>query len=865
MNYFQEDVKLIFESLNSSEKGLSTEEAQARAEKFGLNEVISTKKINPLKIFLKQFNDFISYTLIFAAAFSIFIGEINDSLLIIFILFANAIIGFYQEFSAEKSIEALKKLNLVQTKVFRDNQLIEIDAKNLVPGDVIFLDSGDKVPADCRIISSEKLHINEALLTGESEPVSKNSDTLKENLTISEQFNMAFTSTIVVQGTAKAIVVDTGMKTEIGKIAELVDESERTLTPLQVKLDAFGKRLTFIVLGICLAVFLTLFFTQSNSFKDTIGFALIAISLAVAAVPTALPAVVTVALSLGVKRLLQNKSLVRKLASVESLGSCDVICSDKTGTLTKNEMTVKFAWTFDAEAKISGSGYEPIGEISNEIPKILFEIGKFCNKSGLYVEDGEWQISGNPTEAALLVAAKKAKINSEIEVLKEIPFDSERKRMSVLVKKNGELYVFTKGAPDYLLYFCNSYLENGKKHILNLEHREIIDEKLEEYAGNALRTLAFAYKKITRIEEFTEENLCFVGIQAMIDPPRDEVPAAIKTARKAGIRTIMITGDNPHTATAIAKQIGVKGKTVTGKEMAEMNDDELSAVLETDANIFARVVPEHKYRIVSLLQKKSHVVAMTGDGVNDAPALKKADIGIAIGSGTDVAKEAADFILMGNSFSHIVAAIREGRGIYENIQKSIMLLLSGNIGEVVIIFLSVILGFNLPLTTVLLLWINLITDGAPALAFSVDPYNQKIMLRQPIHKNVGILPRAKLLLILFLGIIGSLVALFLFDYFGGNSGKLELGQTVVFNFVVFYEVLLVFIIRQEFYVKQFSNLWLWASIGFTAVLQLILMYTPANEIFKIVPLGIEEIIGIIIGGAVFYASYLSYHLVRKLI
>ncbi len=856
MDYYKKSSTQIIDELNSTKIGLTQEESTKRLKKYGLNTITTKSKISAWKIFIDQFKSFIIYILIFAIAISVLIDEYIDAAIIVIILLLNAGIGFFQELNAQNSLEALKNLVKVKAKVYRNKNLIEIDSTQLVKGDIIFLEAGDKVPADCRLIESNKLRVIEGSLTGESLPVEKNIDIIKKDIEIGDMTNMVFSSTSIAQGTAHAIVVKTAMETEIGKITDLVASVEEEATPLQKKLDEFGKKLGLLVIFICIVIFVVAFSREFliNGFstKGILDISLIAISLAVAAVPEGLPAVVTVALSVGVKRLLKKKALVRNLSSVETLGLCDVICTDKTGTLTQNQMTVRENWTYDGESKFEGVGYNPIGVITGKINNKLLEIGNLCNNASLFKKDNLWQISGDPTEAALIVSSRKAKINiSNFKRIDELPFDSKRKLMSVLIEnKNGKLETLTKGAPDKILEICSHILINGKEVKLEKNIKKEIIEKNDKLASKAMRVLAFAYKKSKSKNDFSEKNLVFVGLQAMIDPPRPDVIEAIAKTKKAGIRVIMITGDYKNTAKAIGEEIGIIGNCLAGEEIDKLNDFELTKKLNSNYNIFARVIPQHKQRIVKLLQKEKHIVAMTGDGVNDAPALKKADIGIAVGSGTEVAKEASDFVLLDDSFSNIVNAVEEGRGIYDNIQKSIMLLLSGNLGEVLIIFLAVLFGMSLPLTAILLLWINLITDGAPALAFSVDPYGKDIMEKKPKSTIEGILPPRKLAIMGFLGIVATTIALILFNYYSKIS--LELGQTIVFNFVVLYEICLVFMIRKSYGTKLFSNIWLWVSVIISLILQALIMYTDLSKIFEIVPLSFEQI-GVLIGASILFA------------
>jgi Ca2+-transporting ATPase len=857
----------LFQELQTARTGLTGQEAARRLAAEGYNELRSKTAIRPLAIFLNQFKSFIIYILLFAVLFALLIGEFVDSIIILVILLANALLGFFQEISAHRSLESLKKMAAIHATVHRDGRWQKLDARELVRGDIIKVQAGDKVPADARLFEAVHLKADEAVLTGESLPSEKNPATLDQPAQIGDRHNMLFSSTAIVTGNGAAVITATGMQTEIGAISRLLTETAEELTPLQKRLDRFGKKLGTAIIGICCFIFVFAFVKEglkgAISLRDLVGFAFIAISLAVAAVPTALPAVVTIALSIGVKRLLAKKALVRRLSSVESLGSCDIICTDKTGTLTENKMTVRHAWTGEQEATISGVGYEPVGEISSPLDPLLFKIGLLCNNSSLHEQDGEWRITGDPTEAALLTSGAKAGLANSGTRLDEIPFDAERKLMSVLVAEEGGRAMYTKGALQQLLGRCSLVWRGPAAVELTEELRRLILAQNDHYSSQALRVLAFAWKPVANPEDFREEELIFVGLQAMIDPPRRDVVESIKRTKQAGIRVIMITGDYQETARAIGREIGITGELCSGAEMDNLDDAALAARLRRNTNIFSRVAPEHKLRIIAALQRMGHTVAMTGDGVNDAPALKKANIGVAVGSGTEVAKEAADFVLLDDSFTHIVNAIAEGRGIYDNIQKSIMLLLSGNLGEVLIIFLAVLLGFNLPLTAVLLLWINMVTDGAPALAFSVDPYGRHIMSRPPKPQNEEILPVGKLAIIGVLGVVGTVIALIIFEMYGGRSDSpaaIIHGQTMVFNFVVMYEVVLVFVIRQSYQVPFFANIWVWGSVFLSFALQALIMYTPLHKFFKVVPLAPREIAVILAGGLLVWGAALLYSL-----
>lgn len=875
MEYYKEPVEKIYEELNTSETGIPEDEAKKRLEKDGLNELQTETKINKLKLFLNQFKSFIIYIMLFALVLSLILGEIPDAIVIAFILIANALIGYYQELSAQQSLEALKKMGIVRAKVIRDGETKEIDSKNLVVGDVIQLEPGDKVPADARIIKATDLKVEESALTGESVAVEKNSEKLDQDVQMGNQSNMLFSSTNVQNGTARAVIVRTGMDTEIGKITEMVKSAEQQMTPLQQRLDRFGKKLGIAVIVICVIVLLVIgvkeYVASGFSWKIVLDALLVAVALAVAAVPSGLPAVITIALSVGVKKLLEKKALVRKLASVETLGSCNVICSDKTGTLTQNQMTVKKAWTFDGSVEIEGSGYENEGEVKGEVNPLLLEIGKACNNTSVSKEEDEqgaapWKVAGDPTEAALLVSADKVGIKDVPDRKDEIPFNSDRKRMSVLVEKDEQLYVYTKGAPDQIIKVCTHALKGEEEVDLGDDLKNEIKEQINLFSQEALRVLAFAYKKIDSESDFNEENLTFVGLQAMIDPPRPDVVESIKTTDQAGIRVIMITGDYKETAKAIGKDVGIEGEVLTGEDLDEMSDEELEKHLANGTNIFARVVPEHKQKIITALQHQGNVVAMTGDGVNDAPALKKANIGVAVGSGTDVAKEASDFVLLDDSFTNIEHAIEQGRGIYDNIQKAIMHLLSGNLSEVLIIFIATLLGWNLPLTAIMLLWINLVSDGAPALALAVDPYSKDIMKRKPKESESGILPKAELTLICLLAVFATIGALSLFYWAGGTGQKsLKIAQTTVFTFLVISEFVLLMAVRSYFSTRIFTNYWVWLAMAGSFILQLVLVYVPGlQDIFSLQPLELQHwaAIGIATAGLIIL-SFITQAILRR--
>jgi len=842
----------VFKELNSSEKGISEKEIEARLKQYGLNEIKEGKKISPWEIFLNQFKSIVIWILIIATIISAFLKEYIDAIVILVIIILISVLGFFLEYRAERAIEALKKLASLKATVLRDGQKKEIDSKELVPGDIIVLETGDKIPADARLFEVFNLQTQEAALTGESQPVKKNTDVLPEKIPIADMKNMVFSGTIVVSGRAKAIVVATGMQTEIGKIATMIEEVKPEPTPLQKKMDELGKWIGKVVIVIAAIIFVVATLFQEKSLLDNL---IVAVAVAVAAIPEALLAIVTMALALGTQRMLKRNALVRRLPSVETLGSTTVICADKTGTLTVNEMTVKKLFANGKIIDVSGAGYETkgnflyknkpveIGEI-----ELLLRIGALNNNAELKDKD----VIGDPTEGCLIVSAAKsglARADLEIEYprVDEIEFTSERKMMTTIHKHHGEKLAYVKGAPEVVLKLCNYIYINGKAKKLTEDMRKEILETNKEFANDALRVLGFAYKTIVADKE-PEKNLIFVGLQGMIDPPREEVKIAIQKCKKAGIKVIMITGDHEITARAVAKEIGLEGKVINGQQLDEIQN--LDEMVEYVA-IFARVNPEHKIKIVDALKKKGHVVAMTGDGVNDAPALKKADIGIAMGiTGTDVSKEASAMILTDDNFASIVNAVEEGRGVYDNIRKYIGFLLSGNISEVLIIFLGIIFGLPLPLTATQILLINLVTDGLPALALSVDPFEPNAMSRKPRRQNEPIFKGLNPFLIYY-PIVMTITSLLIFSWFYFNKGNLLQAQTATFLTISMFELYQAFASRSTIYpafkVGIFKNKFLILAVlsSFTVIVTSI--FVPSiGRFLDMSPLSIAEFVFIIL-------------------
>lgn len=845
MEYYTEKKEAILKELKTSERGLSSSEAKRRLKKYGPNSIKEKKKISPLKIFFNQFKSFLIAILGAAVVISGYIGyreflthggsifsHMTDPIVIGIILIVNAVLGFRSEYNAEKSIEALKKLTSLKATVIRDGKEKKIDAADVVPGDIIVLATGDKIPADSYILNAVILETQEAALTGESTPVIKEPCVLKKGAAVADRKNMVFSSTIITKGRGLAVVTATGMESEIGKIAKLIQEEERPETPLQKDLKHLGKWLGILTIIITVIVFTAGIITG----KDYMEMFLASISLAVAAIPEGLPAVVTIALALGITRLAKKKALIRKLPSVETLGSTTMICTDKTGTLTHNEMTVEKIFVNNKVVDITGAGYETKGKFS-ENPKNfmkILEIGALCNDATLEKN----KVIGDPTEGALIVSAAKAglikeSLDKKYKRINEIPFDSRRKLMTTIHKVNSKYTAHTKGAPDELLKICKRIMINGKVSKLTKEQRAKILKKNESFARNALRVLGFAYKEVKNPkakDNDIEKDLIFVGLQAMIDPPRQEAKAAIAKCKKAGIDVKIVTGDHAITATAIAQQLGLEGKTMTGAELEKVKD--LSKIVE-DIAIFARVSPEHKLLIVKALKKKRHVIAMTGDGVNDAPALKKADIGIAMGrTGTDVAKEASEMILMDDNFSHIVKAIEEGRNIYENIKKFVYYLLSSNMGEILTIFVAIMIGLPLPLVAIQILWINLVTDGFPALALGIDPREPDIMERKPRDPKEKIVNKHRTFLMIIIGIIMMTGTLALFWRYLGFKETIY-AQTIAFTTLMMYQMFNVLNSRSEinsvFKLKR-NNL-LYVAIAVSIALQFVVIYTPINSFF----------------------------------
>jgi Ca2+-transporting ATPase len=862
-------------SLESTASGLASIEAQKRLAVYGPNELKKEKGKSPLRLLLGQFTDVLIIILLIAIGLSFAVGEATDAAIILAIVIASAALGFTQEYRSEKAVEALKKMTAPTANVLRDGKEVKIPANQLVPGDIILLYTGDKVPVDARLIGAFTLKADESSLTGESAPVNKFTTELGEQTPLNDMRNMVFMGTIIVYGRGKAVVTTTGMNTEFGKIAEMVQAAPQEQTPLEKRLVGVGKWIGILAIIIAVSVAAVGTFVEHRPIVDMV---LWAVSLAVAAVPEALPAIVTGALAIGMYRMAKVNTIVKRLPAVETLGSTSVICSDKTGTMTKGEMTVQQIYVNNQALTVTGIGYEPTGEFQFEDKtvtpddhlKTLLKVAVLCNDSSNEKDEetGKWTVKGDPTEGALIVAAKKAGICKEVldeqELrIAEIPFSSERKRMTTIHSAEGKKIAYMKGAPEIVLEKCSKIFLNGKVQSLT---RQIFAEYVkvtEDMALQALRNLGFAYKELrddtSKLDEEIETDFVFVGIMSMIDPPRSEVKDAIALCKSAGIRVVMITGDHKLTATAVAKALSLldakesEGKVLTGAELEKMTDDQLAAVVEKVV-VYARVSPEHKMRIIKAWKKKDEVVAMTGDGVNDAPALKMSDIGIAMGiSGTEVTKEAADMVLADDNFASIVKAVREGREIYDNIKKYLTYLLQCNIMEILVMFFAVVsvpylagiftshpdVGLvssaGIALTAVQILWVNLVTDGLPAIALGVDPGDPDLMQRKPRKPKESMFSRDVKIYLTAMPIITSTLLLIAFFSNSPWTSQFQLveARTQLFTAMIMMELAVAISSRSLKYpiykVGPFKNKFLWLAVLSSFALQLFVLYTPGVQ------------------------------------
>ncbi|WP_455240958.1 calcium-transporting P-type ATPase, PMR1-type [Methanothermobacter tenebrarum] len=806
-------MKEILEELATSKDGLSSEEARKRLSKYGENELVEEKKEGPLRLFLNQFMDVLIILLIVAALVSYFIGDLLDSMVILFVVVVNAIIGFMQEYRAEKAMEKLKSLIATEAVVIRDGETKKIPARELTIGDLVVIEEGDNVPADLRLIETSELRIDESIITGESIPVHKTHE-------LSEKGdNIAYMDSNVVSGRGKGVVIAVGMETSIGKIAGMIQEEEGK-TPLQEKISRLGKSLGFIAVIVCFMVFILQFLKGINIVETFMT----AVSLAVASVPEGLPAILTLTLALGMQKMARSNAIIRKLLAVETLGSCTFICTDKTGTLTLNKMRVR----------------KPLLTSKDR----ALEVCALCNNASFSND----KVIGDPTDAALLLFARdngyiREELEEEYPRIKEIPLDSDRKRMSTIHSSTSGYYLFIKGAPEIILERTGYIEEEGKIRKFKDADLEYWKKKLDEMTSQALRVLGLAYKPLTDLddEKDLERDLIFVGLVGMMDPPRKEAAEAIETCKKAGIKVVMITGDHKDTAVAIAKELNLMedGEAITGEELDKLTDEEFESMVE-DIRVYARVFPQQKVRIVETLQRRGHVVAMTGDGVNDAPALKKAAIGVAMGSGTDVAKEASDMVLQDDNFATIVKAVKEGRTIFDNIRRFVKFQLSTNVGAILTIVLSSVMNMPLPFNPIQILWINIIMDGPPAQSLGVEPPERDIMSRKPEKEEI--LPQRNLLRIVLAGIIMAIGTLAIYTYklYSGD----ENATTIAFTTFVMFQIFNVFNCKSQ---GGFSNKLLFFAIATSFILQLFVIYLPPFQgIFRTKAISIMDWILIIL-------------------
>ncbi|MGC8494848.1 MAG: cation-translocating P-type ATPase [Syntrophobacteraceae bacterium] len=869
-----------------AEAGLSKTEAGARLQRYGANELTVEKSEPGWKKFLAQFQDVLVLLLLIASLISgllwLYEGESAlpyEALAILAIVLINAIMGWIQQSRSEKALAALRRMSSAHAAVIRGGVRQSIPAAEVVPGDIMLIEEGDTVSADARLIRTTVLQTMEAVLTGESLPVPKDASLiLEEEVGLGERLNMIFSGTVATYGRGRAVAVATGMQTQMGRIAVLLKDTPTESTPLQKQLDRVGRLLGIVVVAVAVVMVATIILVEDVSgFAAFFSVLLLGVALAVAAVPEGLPAVVTTVLSIGVLRMVRRNAIIRRLAAVETLGSTNVIASDKTGTLTKNEMSVRVVATTSGRVIMEGAGYEPVGKVRRykgggvdgklrcELMR-AFTAADLANNAVLKECDGRWTVEGDPTEGALIVAARKAgleqeRLNLRFERIAEVPFSSERKLMSTLhtdAEQKDLLILHTKGAPDILIGRCSQELIGEEIRPLGPARRQEIMKINDDLSADALRTIGVAFRHLPvsmleqgKIDERVEQDLVFLGLIGMIDPPREEAGSSVELAKKAGIRPIMITGDHPGTAAVIARELGIAkdGLTVTGAEIERMSDETLDRVVK-EVSVYARVNPEHKLRIVKALQRGGLTVAMTGDGVNDAPALKTADIGIAMGiTGTDVSRQAADMVLADDNFASIVAAVEEGRGIFSNIRKFLRYLLSSNIGEVLTMFFGVLLaeviglsakggsGLVLPLSAAQVLWINLVTDGAPALALGVDPRDHGIMNETPRPRHEAIITRRMWAGILFVGAVMAVGTLLVLDASlpGGlidGSGSMSYAQTMAFTTLVMFQLFNALNARSEnmsAFIRVFGNFWLWGAILLSLALQAAVIYMPSLQ------------------------------------
>lgn len=834
--------------------GLGDAESKRRLQEYGENRLEAKERLSPWKLFFSEFADFMVLVLLGAVVISVALGEWHDAITILAIIFLNSLLGFVQEYRAERSLEALRELSAPQAHVVREGKQYSISARQVIPGDLVLVEAGYRVPADLRLVEVNNLEVDESPLTGESIPVPKGKEKIASStLELGDRKNMLFAGTTITRGRGRGVVVATGMQTELGKIAGMLAKSEAGPTPLQQRLDHLGKILVFICLGVCVAVGLV----GLARGEDSRLMFLSAVSLAVAAIPEGLPAIVTIALALGVQRMIKRSVIIRRLPAVETLGCATVICSDKTGTLTQNQMMVTSCYLSGEELEVTGNGFTPTGHFfwrgaqiqpltgANGFPDrhglmMLFAAGFYCNNAELRLEPqtGQWRLTGDPTEGALLALGFKAGLEKEkVKRLAEIDFTSERKRMGVLVEEAGKRILYVKGAADILLERSTRIRWAGQVIPLQSREKQKVNQAMEAMARSSLRVLALAYREMTpttsTVGEEDEKNLVFLGLVGIKDPVRPGVKEAIGRCRRAGIRTVMITGDFPVTARAIGQELGLlrrDGLVLTGRELDQLSQAELTKIIG-QVDIFARVNPYHKLKIVKALKEQGEVVAMTGDGVNDAPAVKEADIGVAMGiSGTDVTKEASAMVITDDNFASIVAAIEEGRGIYSNIRKFIRYLLGCNIGEILTMFMAIVSGSPFPLLPIQILWINLVTDGLPAIALGVEPVEQELMNEPPRPPKEGIFSRGLGYKVLIQGVSIGLITLGVFQWALRAGADLATARTMAFSTLVFSQLSYVFACRSETQplvkVRFGANPYLIGAVAISGLMQLLVVSHP---------------------------------------
>ncbi|MFB4167557.1 calcium-translocating P-type ATPase, SERCA-type [Virgibacillus sp. JSM 102003] len=864
MKWYQLDVDHVEQKLHvTTNRGLAEKQVEQRRKEFGANNLETEKNTSKWLIFFKQFQDFMVLVLLAATLIAGLLGEYVDAIAIMVIVLVNSFLGFFQEQKAEKSLAKLKEMSAPVANVLRDGKWEKIPSQDVVVGDVLRMKSGDRIPADIRITKSNSMETEESALTGESLPVMKHATAIsKDHLDAQDQVNMGFMGTLVTRGSGLGIVVGTGMNTVMGQIASLMVKTKKTVTPLEHKLAELGKILIVVALFLtALVVFVGVY--QGHPLYNMF---LAGVSLAVAAIPEGLPAIVTVALSLGVQRMIKKKAIVRKLSAVETLGCASVICSDKTGTMTENQMTVKEVYVSGKNLYVTGDGYDIQGDffankekVDRDYPNLesMLLYGLLCNNASLQVKKGKYFVDGDPTDGALLVAARKLglspKVNDNFQIIKEIPFDSDRKRMSMIIEDENHMrFLITKGAPDVLLPRSAFFLDEGGRKLLRSKDKQTIDDEINNMAQKALRTIAIGMKPISKDDPLNaatlEKDLTFVGLCGMMDPPRKEVKTAIMECRDAGIKTVMITGDHEKTARAIAINLNLlpeNGMVLEGYQLNQMSVTELRDVID-QVYVFARVTPEHKLKIVQAFQEKGHIVAMTGDGVNDAPAIKASDIGISMGrSGTDVTKEASSLVLMDDNFATIKSAISEGRNIYENIRKFIRYLLASNVGEILVMLFAMLLALPLPLVPVQILWVNLVTDGLPAMALGLDQSEGDVMRRGPRNPREGIFARGLGFKIISRGILIGVITLIAFMMsYQDNPDNLIYGQTIAFTTLVMAQLIHVFDCRSEnsvFARNPFENKYLVLAVLSSLLLLLVVIYwEPLQPIFHTTFLNVRD-------------------------